>query len=134
MGRGYAYHTLVVITVVIPPGDYMGDPEYPLINEGVDCAPHQGPPVMSGAAWVHAWSRQTAAAPEHQLVHEDACMDNTPLLVPAWSRLLHGHPDRELVYFILRGVREGFRIGFSSPLRRLRSARRNIPSALIALR
>ena len=26
MGRGYAYHTLVVITVVIPPGDYMGDP------------------------------------------------------------------------------------------------------------
>ena len=35
----------------------------------------------------------------------------TPLRVGAWDRGLAGHPDRRLVEYIVRGIREGFRIG-----------------------
>ena len=52
----------------------------------------------------------------------------SPLRVPAWAIALCGHPDPEFVEAIVRGLRDGFRIGFdrASPLV---SAVRNMPSA-----
>ena len=36
---------------------------------------------------------------------------NTPLVVDEWERFLN-HPDREYGDYLLRGMKEGFRIGF----------------------
>ena len=53
----------------------------------------------------------------------------SPLSPTAWAAALSGHPDRALAGFLLRGLSEGFRIGFfrSAPLR---GATRNMLSAL----
>ena len=53
----------------------------------------------------------------------------SPLSPMAWAAALSGHPDRALAGFLLRGLSEGFRIGFfrSAPLR---GATRNMLSAL----
>ena len=53
----------------------------------------------------------------------------TPLRVEAWSHVLRQHPDREFVDYILRGIRQGFRIGFDRTAVRCRSAKRNMLSA-----
>ena len=54
----------------------------------------------------------------------------TPLIVGAWSELLRDHTDRAFVRYIINGLTDGFRIGFSrkSPLT---SARSNMPSAAL---
>ena len=46
----------------------------------------------------------------------------------AWQEMMAGHPNQEFAAFILRGILEGFRIGFDSD-HALVSARRNTPSA-----
>ena len=37
---------------------------------------------------------------------------STSLQVEEWERELAGHPDEELVGYVLSGIREGFRVGF----------------------
>ena len=37
---------------------------------------------------------------------------NTPLVVDEWEKFLNHHPDREYGDYLLRGMKEGFRIGF----------------------
>ena len=55
-------------------------------------------------------------------------MVSTPLRWSAWEESLCSHPDQALARYILRGLREGFCVGFnrSSPLK---SAARNMHSA-----
>ena len=53
---------------------------------------------------------------------------HTPLNPAAWETALASHPDRAFARYILKGIREGFRIGFSRTCP-LRSAHRNMPSA-----
>ena len=36
----------------------------------------------------------------------------TPLVVEEWEKSLRGHPDREFCAYLLRGMAEGFRVGF----------------------
>ena len=49
----------------------------------------------------------------------DTCMNpepqsvNSPLQLQQWMQDLHLHPDREFSSYILRGIKEGFRIGFN---------------------
>ena len=38
---------------------------------------------------------------------------NTPLRVRAWAEALQEHPDRAFTSYLLRGIREGFRIGYA---------------------
>ena len=52
----------------------------------------------------------------------------TPLRVEAWHSHLHQFPDKRFSGFILRGLQEGFRIGFES-VRPYRSSNRNMKSA-----
>ena len=53
---------------------------------------------------------------------------STPLQLSVWEDSLRFHPDRAFARYILRGIREGFRVGFDrrSPLK---SAARNLQSA-----
>ena len=57
-----------------------------------------------------------------------ACV-STPLKALAWRKALASYPDRAFVRYIIRGLQEGFRIGFHYPSR-LRSATANMPSAV----
>ena len=52
----------------------------------------------------------------------------TPLKLREWESALASHPDREYVHYLIRGIQEGFRVGFDrrSPLR---SSGGNMPSA-----
>ena len=52
----------------------------------------------------------------------------TPLKLPAWEAALQAHPDKAFSCLIVKGIREGFRIGFNRACP-LRSASRNNPSA-----
>ena len=56
----------------------------------------------------------------------------TPLNLPQWESMLADHPDRNYVEFILNGIRDGFRIGFSRAMGGelpLASAQKNMKSA-----
>lgn len=52
----------------------------------------------------------------------------TPLQADQFALELQHHPDRQLVNYVLDGISNGFRVGFS-PLHKLKSATNNKPSA-----
>ena len=53
----------------------------------------------------------TEIIPESLLAY--ALQITTPLIADQWEHHLKDHPDRNLVQYILHGIREGFRIGFN---------------------
>jgi len=53
----------------------------------------------------------------------------TPLRLVQWESLLASHPDRDYVNYILRGIKEGFRIGFKAS-GSVSSVRKNMHSAM----
>ena len=53
----------------------------------------------------------------------------SPLKLEAWQRELQGYPDGPLADLILRGIREGFRVGFDPGRVTLQSKGRNMGSA-----
>ena len=53
----------------------------------------------------------------------------TPLKVKEWERNLVGHPDEDLVGYVLSGIRDGFRVGFDYSKYTCVSARANLHSA-----
>ena len=55
---------------------------------------------------------------------------NTPLVWQAWAQALQPHPDKDFGDYIIRGIKEGFRIGFRySERETTRSCKRNMSSA-----
>ena len=65
----------------------------------------------------------TSGSPGHPLLS----LIRSPLLPGAWNAALRNHPDRAFVRYLIRGLTEGFRIGFSSTAP-LHSAPRNMLS------
>lgn len=53
----------------------------------------------------------------------------TPLQADQFALELQHHPDRQLVNYVLDGISNGFRVGFS-PSHKLKFAKNNKPSAL----
>jgi len=51
---------------------------------------------------------------------------HTPLCASAWHSMLGSHPNKRLVQFMLEGICNGFRIGFTKPPSSLKSARYNL--------
>ena len=64
------------------------------------------------------------------LVLPEARLVITPLKAPAWSIYLQTHPDQELVQFFLKGITQGFRIGFNYHSQQLKSSKKNLEGAL----
>ena len=71
-------------------------------------------PVGPAAAWpdIQGWS---------QIM--------TPMVASEWERLLDSHPDDAYSAYLVRGLRDGFRIGFGYGSVRCRSAVSNMQSA-----
>lgn len=53
----------------------------------------------------------------------------TPLACDEWGRALRDHPDRAFVEYLVRGMREGFRIGYQYGKRKCVGAKANMKSA-----
>ena len=51
-----------------------------------------------------------------QVLPDHARIITTPLMVAAWEQALHRHPDRPFCDYIVRGIREGFHVGFDGTL------------------
>ena len=51
---------------------------------------------------------------------------SSPLVVDQWERRLKLHPDQNFAEFIVRGLREGFRIGFDYASSKCERATRNM--------
>ena len=53
-----------------------------------------------------------------QVLSDHARIITTPLMVAAcsWEQALHHHPDRPFCDYIMRGIREGFHVGFNGTL------------------
>ncbi len=66
-------------------------------------------------------ARQCKLPAEARLVH-------TPLRAAAWQRMLADHPDRQLVEWMVRGIQQGFRIGYQHDPRDLRQSKQNLSS------
>ena len=56
------------------------------------------------------------------------CNVSTPLHIEAWQEALATHPDSVFQEYIMKGLRQGFRIGFSHS-QGLQTARKNMHSA-----
>ena len=54
----------------------------------------------------------------------------TPLRVREWERSLVAHPDREFCNYLLRGISEGFRVGFRYSSCSCTRAKSNMQSAV----
>ena len=54
---------------------------------------------------------------------------NTLLRPAQWEEALVGHPDREFAAYVIRGLREGFRVGYKYGSHALTPASRNMQSA-----
>ena len=46
------------------------------------------------------------------VVPDEVGVVSSPLVASEWEAVLAGHPDREFAAFVVRGIGEGFRIGF----------------------
>ena len=53
----------------------------------------------------------------------------TPLRIAQWQEALVGHPDQEFAAYVIRGLREGFRVGYKYGSQALTPASRNMQSA-----
>ena len=58
-----------------------------------------------------------------------ASIIHTPLCAAAWHSVLRSHPDQRLVEFMLNGICNGFRIGFTKLPSSLKAARSNSEGA-----
>lgn len=48
----------------------------------------------------------------------------------AWRVALQNHPDKRFAEFILRGIQEGFRVGYAGQVVAVKSVVHNCPSAV----
>ena len=69
--------------------------------------------------------------PSTAVVPKELLLITTPLKPTSWADELKHMPDRQLVDYLLRGMKDGFRIGFDRRSTRLVSAKANMLSATI---
>jgi len=80
--------------------------------------------------WLLDWT-SLLMEPAHQVqVPAAATQITSPLIVDNWRIMLADYPLRELAHFFISGIQEGFRIGFSPRMTKLKSAKRNMSCAL----
>jgi len=79
--------------------------------------------------WLPEWKEHLVDIVQTPQVPDSACLVHTPLRLTAWRQSLSGHPIQPLVEFFMKGIEEGFRVGFNSHIT-LKSARKNLEGAI----
>ena len=75
------------------------------------------------------WAMEECSARRSQAIPEGLGQIITPLAKEVWQEELSHHPDREFAELIVRGITEGFRIGYDAERVELRSQEANMVSA-----
>ena len=90
---------------------------------------HKQAACDEGSAWLREWAalNQWSAA---VCVQPEAQQITTTLIAQQWSLLLATYPDQDVAAFFLQGLTNGFRIGYQYGDNQLKSATRNMASAL----
>ena len=85
---------------------------------------------MTYQDWLGTWTKLGYPCHAQPLVSREACHIISPLSIFTWHKLLYAYPNQELVHMFLDGLRYGFRIGYLYTGSQLKSARKNMQSAL----
>ena len=80
--------------------------------------------------WIEKWHNHLEGAPTSIKVPAQASLIHTPLIIHSWRKALSSHPNQPLVEFFLKGISQGFRIGFNHLPNELKPARKNLAGAL----
>ena len=80
--------------------------------------------------WIEKWHNHLEGAPTSIKVPTQASLIHTPLIIHSWRKALSLHPNQPLVEFFLKGISQGFRIGFNHLPNGLKPARKNLAGAL----
>ncbi|XP_065918904.1 uncharacterized protein [Dysidea avara] len=86
-------------------------------------------PLTCYTMWISKWLSHLSGAQESILVPPEATRISTPLVPERWRSHLVPYPDKKLTYFFISGITSGFRLGCKTPLRTLKSSRKNLVSA-----
>ena len=101
-------------------------------EEGIDeLQGDQQLPSITDRDWLQEWTQLTRLTPPLPQVPQEACMIVTPLNSSSWRTMLLSYPHRATADFFLQGLNSGFRIGCTSNPSELKSAKRNMQSALL---
>lgn len=84
----------------------------------------------SDRSWLRQWHFIIGSSIGFPNVPLAAQFIHTPLILPVWQGLLSSYPCQEMAHFFLRGILEGFRLGCCLSTITLKSAKRNMHSAL----
>ena len=86
------------------------------------------PPLAGGrlSRQIEELEKRARAGPSKLPV--EACWVRTPLKAEVWQEMLRDHLDRRLVGVVVRGIREGFRVGFRGDPKGLKPTRQNMVS------
>ena len=71
---------------------------------------------------------QRCATQPPKAVPPELAVQTSPLVWQDWARALASHPDRRFADYVVRGVRDGFRVGYE-PTSKCTQAGRNMQSA-----
>ena len=63
-------------------------------------------------------------------IYDHLCDIVTPIQLEFWQMELRHHPDQRFATFILKGLQNGFRIGFNNRTVRLKASKQNLLSAV----
>ena len=96
-----------------------------LLLVGTHCALQNYPYTSDLLEFDHRYPLSRASAS----VSSDLGGITSPFVLPEWEKLLSGHPDRMYCEYLLKGMREGFRIGFAYSKCVCISAKSNMGSA-----
>ena len=81
--------------------------------------------------WLPLWKERLSTVPDLPVVPPSACKINTPLNAKNWQHHLSTHPNQNLVLYFIDGISNGFRIGISTLVQVLQSARKNLQAVLL---
>ena len=85
----------------------------------------QAPLLSPTDQWLQQWPPSVSA----YIVPLTASLVHTPLCASARFSMLQGHPSKCLVRFILQGISEEFRVGFTNAPSSLKAACHNLEGA-----
>ena len=74
---------------------------------------------------------QRGMCPLHQEISFALTKISSPLQYEEWAKGLCQHPDKEFSHYIIRGIKEGFKIGFAHQEYLCRSAKSNMRLAIV---
>ena len=80
--------------------------------------------------WLTEWETHLMDSSLALQVQESACLVYTLLIPTTWIDLFANYPDQWLIQFFLRGITEGFQVGYNDHmLEGLKSSRKNLEGA-----